>query len=282
MALGTCYLLNMTKCYEHRGARILEWGILALLVAEFSRALSWVAMTWSDSTYDSWGFVAFLILLYRLRHLPTRRPQAHTRYLVAIFALQLCDLVLMRLGINVVGALLAVFAFHFWLLTFRNYRGRFYAQPELLLALFVLPVAFWVDVVLGYPLQRLVCELAAGCLKLYGLPVEVSGTLLRLPETTIAVDSVCSGTKFLLIGVVFGLFVQPRGRWVARAAFWFSLPPALIIANTLRVVSLSMAEIQFGYRLGDTLHQLVGIVAFAMVCSLVLLVQHRTLAPRAP
>jgi|GEM_PF-6562141 exosortase len=288
MAATSRYLLNMADSQKIREARFyrwVEWGGLALLCVQFFHALSWVAKTWTDSTYDSWGFIAFVVLVWRLRRLPARRTSPDTRYLFAVLLIQLCDLFLMRLGVNFIGALFAVFAFQFWLLAFRQYRGRFYAQPELLLALLLLPVAFWVDVVLGYPLQRLVCVLAASSLKLYGLPVEVAGTLLRLPETTIAVDSVCSGTKFLMVGIVFGLFVQPKGGLKRRLLFWLSLPPALVLANTLRVVSLSMAEIQFGYHLGHTLHQLVGIVAFALVCGFLLgvplLMQRRTLAETA-
>jgi len=249
-------------------AGLLELGALAALSLQHHRALIWIARTWTEATYESWGFLALLVLVLALRRLPPRRALPSRPHLFGLLAVSLLDLVTAPLGVNLLGAALAVLSLHLWLVAFRAYRGRWLLQPQLWLGMLCLPVVHWANVLFGFQVQQLVGRLAAACLSLYGLPVRVEGALLHLPDAVVAVDSTCSGLKLLYSGVLLGLILA-RGemRWTRRAMFWCALAGLLLGANVVRVISLAMAQLQLGRPPSELAHQGIGLVAFAMVCA---------------
>jgi exosortase len=251
-----------------RRDRLLELFTLLALLVQFGGAFAWIARTWSEATYESWGFVALVVLVaVGRRGVPRRRPEPSTPHLAGVVGLALLDLLLAPLSINVLSAGLGLVVVHLWLVTFRDYRGRWFLQPQLWLALLCLPVVHWANILFGYQLQHLVSRLAAGCLGLYGLPVTAEGTVLRLPGAVIAVDSSCSGLKLLYSGVLFGVVVG-LGRPMSlrrRALFWLGLLALLLGANVMRVLSLAVGQLQLGRPVEGWAHQGVGLVAFAMV-----------------
>jgi exosortase len=246
---------------------------LALLLLQLHGALLWIAGTWTDDTYQSLGFLALIVLVVRQRRLPPLRAEPSRPHLVGLVVAAALELVAARLGINILSALLAVVALHLWAVTFRRYEGRWFLQPQLLLALLCLPAAFWLNVLCGHQLQQLVARAAAAGLGLYGLPTAgVDGTLIQIGGTAIAVDSACSGVKLLVSGLVFGLLAQPRGGLARRALFWAGLGVLLLGANVARVMSLSLAHLRLGQPPGEVVHQAIGLAAFVMACGGALLV----------
>lgn len=250
------------------GNRQLELGALAALLLQHHRALAWIARTWTEATYESWGFLALLALVLAFRRLPPRRALPSQPHLFGLLGVCLLDLLTARLGVNLLGAALAVLSFHLWLVAFRAYRGRWLLQPQLWLGMLCLPVVHWANVIFGFQVQQLVGRLAAACLSLYGLPVRVEGALLHLQGAVVAVDSSCSGLKLLYSGLLLGLILA-RGevRWTRRALFWCALAGLLLGANVVRVISLTMAQLQLGHPPSALAHQGIGLVAFAMVCA---------------
>jgi exosortase/archaeosortase family protein len=280
--------------------RFFELSVLAALLVQFGGAFAWVVRTWSETTYESWGFVALLVLaVVARRGIPRRRPSPSMPHLCGVLGLAMLDLLLTPLSINVVSAGLGLVAVHLWLVTFRDYQGRWFLQPQLWLALLCLPVVFWANILFGYQLQHLVSRLAAGCLGLYGLPVTAEGTVLQLPGAVVAVDSSCSGLKLLYSGVLFGVVVSydrapprhtaaclssPHHTTAAccacsgatpggpmslprRALFWLALFALLLGANVMRVLSLAVGQLQLGRPVEGWAHEGVGLVAFAMVAA---------------
>lgn len=246
---------------------------LGLLLLQLHRALLWIAGTWTDDTYQSLGFLALIVLVVRQRRLPPLRAEPSRPHLIGLVTVAALELVAARLGVNLLSALLAVVALHLWAVTFRRYEGRWFLQPQLLLALLCLPAAFWLNVLCGHQLQQLVARTAAAGLSLYGLPTAgVDGTLIQIGGTTIAVDSACSGVKLLVSGLVFGLLAQPRGGLGRRALFWAGLGALLLAANVARVMSLSLAHLRLGHAPGEVVHQAIGLAAFVMACAGALLV----------
>jgi exosortase len=252
-----------------RRALLFELALLAAILLQFGGAFAWVARTWTEATYESWGLLALLLAAAGLRRLPCRRPIPSTPHLVGLAAVAALDLAAAPLGLNVVSAALGVVSLHLWLVAFRAYRGRWLMQPQLWLGLLCLPVVYWANVLFGFHLQQLVSRLAAGCLQLYGLSVRAEGTLLHLPVGVVAVDSTCSGLKLLYSGVLFGILVTAHRpvAWPARLLFWGCLLLLLLGANVLRVTSLVRGQLQLGRPVGELAHQGIGLVAFGLVCA---------------
>ena len=260
--------------------------MLGALLVQFSGALRWIARTWSDATYESWGFLALLLLAPALLRPPPRREQPSRAHLLGLCAVALADLLLGGLRLHIVSALLAVLALHLWAVAFRVYPGRWWAQRQLWIGVLALPAVFWANLVFGFQLQQLATRLAASGLGLYGLPVAARGTLLELPRVTVAVDTSCSGVKLLYSGLLFGLLAARApttaggGRWsaVSRAA----LVAGLLLANAGRVMCLALAQLQLHRPLGDGAHQAVGLLSFALAAAASLLVLGRARAAGAP
>ena len=247
----------------------LELCLLAALALQYHAAFAWVAGTWRDATYESWGFLALGALL--LRRLPPRRPLLSRAHLGGLVAVALVDLACAPLQLNVLSAVLGVVSLHLWAVTFRAYPGRWFGQAQLWLGLLCLPAVYWANVLFGYHLQHLVTRIAATGLGLYGLPVTSSGTLLQLPSVVIAVDTSCSGLKLLYTGVLFGVLARPSMGAGRGVLFWAGLLALLLAANVVRVMSLAAGHLHLGRPVGEAAHQGIGLVAFAMACTLALL-----------
>ncbi len=250
-----------------------ELCLLVALALRYHEAFAWVAGTWRDATYESWGFLALGALL--LRRLPPRRRHPSRGHMYGLAVVALADLALAPLGLNVLSAALGILSIHLWAVAFRSYPGRWYGHPQLWLGLLCLPAVYWANVLFGYHLQHLVTRLAAAGLGMYGLPVSSSGTLLQLPATVVAVDTSCSGLKLLYTGILFGVLAGPSGGVLRRGLFWGSLLGLLLWANVVRVMSLAAGHLHLGRPVGEAAHQAIGLVAFSMACALALLLARR-------
>lgn len=257
-----------------------ELAALAAVGLQYSGAFSWVVRTWSDETYQSWGFLALALLVPTLLRLPRRREAPRPAHLVAVLALGLVDLaVAAPLRINVLSAALGLVSLHLVAVSFRCYPGRWFLLPQLWLGLACLPAVFWSNALFGYHLQHLASRLAAAGLGLYGIEVTASGTLLQLPTAVVAVDATCSGLKLLYAGLLFGLVSTPRCSAPRRALYWGCLLSALLAANVVRIISLVVAQVAQGEPVNDTMHYGIGLAAFALVCGGCLLLARRLSAP---
>jgi exosortase len=251
---------------------LLELGVLAILALHFHRALLWIGRSWSDSTYDSWGFLALIVVLpWIWRSLPERREHPSLPHLAGVLVLCLVDLLLTPLAINIVSASCALLGLHLFAVAFRRYRGSWIVQPQLYLALLCLPLVHWGNLLVGHVLQRFATRAAAAGLGLYGYNVAVDGTLLQIDGVTFAVDSACSGLRVIFSAGLFALLIAPREVSVLRRALFFTSVPCLaLLANITRVMCLALLRIRSGEAAGELLHQGLGLVLFVLCCAALL------------
>ena len=261
--------------------RSLEAACLLALVAHFHRALLWIGRTWQETTYESWGILALLLLVPLIRRMPGLRQRPSLPHLAGALGLCLLDLLLAPLALNILSAGLGLVGLHLWSVAFRRYRGSWLAQRQLWLAMLCLPAVYWANILFGYQLQSLASELAGRCLWLYGIPARIQGTVISVPGAVLAVDTSCSGLKLLYSGVLFGIVASPGFKAGVRAilAFWGALLPMLLLGNVVRVLCLAMGQLFLGEPVGDVPHQAMGLVIFAMICCVMLallaLLKHR-------
>ncbi|MEE4184491.1 MAG: archaeosortase/exosortase family protein [Gammaproteobacteria bacterium] len=146
------------------------------------------------------------------------------------------------------------------------------AVPLLMLYLFV-PVLPLFEAALSYPLRRLSALLAAVLLRLGPDEVHVAATELTWGSLRVSVTSACSGLTLLqnLLWVAWWtVLLRHRGLW-RRLAHGLLAVPAVLMANTLRVVALALAAAWYGEDiLTGTPHVIIGWVAVVLAVGLFL------------
>ena len=91
---------------------------------------------------------------------------------------------------------------------------------------------------LSFPLRLSATMLSAGILKLCGVELIYSGTLLHLPDLDIAITDACSGINqldaFILIAFIAVQMMHRNSGW--RMLHFAFIIPSIIIGNSLRIV----------------------------------------------
>jgi exosortase/archaeosortase family protein len=148
--------------------------------------------------------------------------------------------------------------------------SRRWMHPGLLgLGLLSLPLIPNVQFFFGYPLRRLVAELATPLLWLSGIPAQVQGTSIACGNHLVVVDAPCSGIKMMWVcAVLVCVFSCRHGfTWLRMLHASLLAFVLMLAANVLRASSLFMLE--SGLFPGEAwMHEAVGLVVFATFSSL--------------
>ena len=146
------------------------------------------------------------------------------------------------------------------------------AVPLLVLYLLV-PVLPLFEATLSYPMRRLSALLAARLLAMGPGSVHLAGTELTWGGLKVSVTSACSGLTLLqnLLWVAWWtVLLRHRGFW-HRLAHGLLAVPAVVLANTLRVVALALGAAWYGEQiLLSTPHLVIGWIAVALATVLFL------------
>jgi len=146
------------------------------------------------------------------------------------------------------------------------------------LVLYVLvPVLPLLEAALSYPLRRLSAVLAAGLLSLGPGQVVLSGTEIAWGDLRVSVTSACSGLTLLqnLIWVAWWTVLLRHRGFAARFAHMLLVLPAVVAANTVRVLALAlMAGIYGEHTLSGPAHGVIGWLAVVLAALLYLGMEH--------
>jgi exosortase len=147
-------------------------------------------------------------------------------------------------------------------------------QAPLFFLLFMVPWPSALYSRIAFPLQLLVCQVAAMVLEAIGLPVYREGTLIHLPLQTMHVAEACSGlrqlTAFLAICTCAALLMR-RPAWYRAVVLASSIPIAVAI-NVLRVTATGLV-LQYGNAswTAGAMHTVEGLVMVGLGMGLLLL-----------
>lgn len=121
------------------------------------------------------------------------------------------------------------------------------AVPVLVIYVLV-PALPLFEAALSYPMRRLSAILAAGVLSVGPQPVVLNGTELSWGSLHVSVTSACSGLTLLqnLIWVAWWTVLLRHRGFLRRLAHASLVVPAVIIANTLRVIALALLANHYG------------------------------------
>lgn len=149
------------------------------------------------------------------------------------------------------------------------------AVPLLMLYVLV-PMLPLFEATLSYPMRRLSALLAQALLSLGPGEAQVDGTELVWGDLRVSVTSACSGMTLLqnlLWMAWWTVLLRHRGFWT-RLAHGLLAAPAVVIANTLRVVALAVAASWYGEQiLVGTPHVIIGWMAVVVAAGLFLVME---------
>lgn len=171
--------------------------------------------------------------------------------------------------VNLAIALLSLSLVSYWL--GRRMAG-WLAVPVLVIYVLV-PVLPLFEAALSYPLRRLSAILAAGILSVGPGSVILNGTEIGWGDLRVSVTSACSGLTLLqnLIWVAWWtVLLRHCGLWT-RLAHGMLVIPAVVVANTLRVIVLVVMANLFGEQtLNGPAHVVIGWLAVVLAALLFL------------
>ncbi|MDD3119042.1 MAG: exosortase/archaeosortase family protein [Victivallales bacterium] len=146
----------------------------------------------------------------------------------------------------------------------------------LFLWLTVIPTLSYFHFLLSYPLRLIGSWLTVPVVRLFGIAVDGTGTVINMGGKEVAVTAACSGIEqleaMLLVGWII-VMVQHRGRLVRIMHFSLILP-VIIFCNTIRLtVTLLLFHYCGDVAFNNTIHTVLGLLMVVMVAVIFLALQ---------
>jgi len=248
----------------------LTWVVAALLVVCFAPYLQWMWRIWMKSEYYSHGPLIPLLsayIVYSKRHEFARAPAG--RYHLWGAPIVLVSLALHGLAtfwdvnfpqgfamIGVIGGLT--------LMLWGWERTKLLAFPIIFLC-FMVPVDRLLVTKLSNPLQLGSARVAASVPQALGVPVQIHGTIIEIPDYTFEVAQACSGLKSTIamsaLAALFAyLVVAPMWK---RLVLFVSGVPVALLANASRISLTLLLGKSFGPAAAEGFfHSVSGIMVF--------------------
>jgi exosortase len=135
------------------------------------------------------------------------------------------------------------------------------AWPAIGFLMFMFPLPYRIERILGGELQALATQVSTGLLQVIGLPAVAEGNTILIDEIRLGVAEACSGLGMLLIFVALGFaFAAVVDRpLLDRAILVASTVPIAVIANVCRITVTGLLHVWVGSRLADLVfHDLAG------------------------
>jgi exosortase D (VPLPA-CTERM-specific) len=257
-------------------AIVLLVAILLALAAYFGGLLE-LTSRWSKQEESSHGFLIPLISLWLL----WQRRDA-LRESIGKPSWSGLLLLLVALGALLMGELTAIFilvqyGFLLCLLALvLCLGGRPLRRVTLLLLLiFAIPLAYFVESQLSWRLQLWSSEIGVWVLRALDISVYLEGNIIDLGAYRLQVVEACSGLRYLypLLSIGFLMGYMFRGPLWQQALLFLSVVPITVLMNSLRIAAVGLMVERWGVGMADGfLHYFEGWIIF-MACLLFLLVQ---------
>ena len=128
------------------------------------------------------------------------------------------------------------------------------------------------------PLQMITAAITIGLVRLSGVPAAIDGVFINTPVGLFEVAEACSGVKFLIAMIAFGILVAGLGfrSWWRRAAFMLVCLIVPVLANGMRAWATVFAAQSVGAETAAGFDHIVyGWIFFALVIAFVLAISWR-------
>jgi exosortase len=116
-------------------------------------------------------------------------------------------------------------------------RALIWAGPSILFLIFMLPLPYRFQTLLGGTLQRIATLASAYVLQTFGVPAVTEGNVILLTETKLGVVEACNGLSmlFTFFALATAVAILSQRGWPEKIAIFFSAVPIAILANVVRI-----------------------------------------------
>ena len=257
--------------WQQRLDAIPPWAWLALQAAALWAHWRWAAARVVDGSDDPLGVAALAVLVIAVARLaPALRGEPRPGWLAAALALSVAATAAVFVLPPLAGALLAALALACGLAAVMP-AGR-PVLPLAGLALLALPLISSLQFYAGYPLRVITAEASTCLLRVFGWAVQRSGASMVVEGRLVLVDAPCSGVQMVWMAYFCACTValvgaMPDRRWLRRLP---AVGLIVLAGNTLR--NRVLVALQARGTVPEALHQAIGGVVLAVVCTAVVAV----------
>ena len=212
----------------------------------FRSYFQWLASTWRINYQDTFGYLvpvisAWIIIRERKNYLNVPAGRSPSGW--GFFLPGLILILFSRIHGNILGACLAFpfYCFGLCLLFWGKARSRYLLFP-VFLCVFLYPWDTLIESLVGFHLRLLSTFMAFGILKLMGLGLSVSGTLIETKGFFINVAPACSGIatlKVLFFTGAIAAYLYQGNSW-EKSFLWMSTVPLAVFLNMFRIFSVGI------------------------------------------
>jgi len=116
-------------------------------------------------------------------------------------------------------------------------RAVIWAGPSILFLIFMLPLPYRFQTMLGGSLQRIATLASAYVLQTLGVSAVTEGNVILLSETKLGVVEACNGLSmlFTFFALATAVAILSQRSWPEKIAIFFSAVPIAILANVVRI-----------------------------------------------
>jgi exosortase len=254
---------------------ILTGAFLAL----YSHSIATLISDWSGDPNFSHGFLIPFVAAYMVWHkkevLKTIEVKPSQAGLGVIIFGMLCflagnigaELFVMRSSMIITIAGMVIYLFGFQIF-------KAVMVPIIYLIIMIpIPAIIWNKI--AFPLQLFAANLSSDMVRLLGIPVLRDGNILHLANTSLEVVDACSGlrslTSLLALSGAFA-YIAPLGN-IKKWILFLSAVPIAVLVNIVRLTITAIMATYWGAEAAQGfLHDMSGILVFAVALALVYLV----------
>jgi exosortase len=258
---------------------LLPWVIITiLLLVLYADVLQkWAADIWNDQNYSHGMLIPFISLyLVWQRFARIRETQAVICYKGLLFIVPALVLfVLAFVAGEQFSQRVSFVLLLYGLVLFLE--GKEIARLLLFpiaLFLFAIPLPYILYNAIAFPLKLVATKIAAGVIRLFGMPVFRDGNVIHLPHTTLEVVDACSGIRSLMTLITLAFLLasfQLQAFWKRTLLVLLALPLA-VAANAGRVALTGLLTKSNPAWGSGTLHEITGwgvfVVSFGVLIAI--------------
>jgi exosortase len=258
---------------------LVPWVIITiLLVVLYADVIQkWALDIWNDQNYSHGMLIPFISLyLIWQRFDRIRETQAGINYKGLLFVVPaLVLLVLASVAGEQFSQRVSFVILLYGLVLFLE--GKEIARLLLFpiaLFFFAIPLPYILYNAIAFPLKLVATKIAAGVIRLFGMPVFRDGNVIHLPHTTLEVVDACSGIRSLMTLITLAFLLasfQLRSFWKQALLVMLALPLA-VAANAGRVALTGLLTKSNPAWGSGTLHEITGwgvfVVSFGVLIAI--------------
>lgn len=279
-SVGVDFLRQMQDSIQRRAVHLAVVLSVFLLFAVYGSVIHWTLGKFLLSGWHwHWGLAAVALGLAFKSGFPKLTPVMNLTACVLLLVSVLAHVVnQLTLDLTLVSALLFILSGQAVLgLVITPQRWRTMMWP-VVVGCALLPLDFYLEPFLGYPLRLFSAKMANGVLQEFGVQAMTVQSIVMVDNRANVVDLDCSGINslwaggilYLMLSWLMGLAIGMR--WFALGVFFIVL---LLTANTIRIVALVLLDMHAMHAVAEVAHQSLGLVGFTLAFLLVWLLAEK-------